>query len=142
MRPPSRLATAAIVAVCLAAPAAAGAFDPAYEADNFAKTGERMQYVTLTPEFQQRLAQQNVDDNADLAAIAAAEVGQGADARNFSGNVCFQRKQECAGDVRFYDWPDAGFGTRTPVLFTARNGATITGNVWATDAGPANRPGS
>jgi dienelactone hydrolase len=29
----------------------------------------------------------------------------------------------------------------TPVLYTARNGATISGSVWATRAGPARRPG-
>ena len=28
-----------------------------------------------------------------------------------------------------------------PVLFTARNGATLSGHVWATRAGPAQRPG-
>lgn len=138
----ARLAIAAtIAAAVMIVPAAAVAFDPDLEARNFAKTEERMQYVTLTPEFQARLTRQNIDDNPDLATIAAAEAGQGADARNFTGNICFQRKQECAGDVRFYDWPDGGVGTREPVLFGARNGATISGNVWAAAGGPAQRPG-
>ena len=136
-----RLWSAVAIVAAMIGPAAASAFDPGLEARNFAKTEERMQYVTLTPEFQARLTRQNAEDNADLAKIAAGEAGQGADARNFTGNVCFQRKQECAGDVRFYDWPQAGVGIRQPVLFGARNGATITGNVWAANGGPAERPG-
>ena len=134
-------AALAVALATLCVPAIAGAFDPALEAKNFAKTSERFQYVTATPEFQRRLTAQNIQDNVDLAEIAAAEANQGPDARNFSGNVCFQRKQECAGDVRFYDWPRAGFGTRDPVLFTARSGATITGNVWASNVGSVQRPG-
>ena len=137
----SRLGLGLAIVLTWALPATAFAFDPALEQKNFAKTGERMRYVTLTPEFQSRLTQQNVQDNADLAQIAAAEAPQGLDARDFSGNVCFQRKQECAGDVRFYDWPRAGFGIRQPVLFTARSGATISGNVWAAAGGAAKRPG-
>jgi dienelactone hydrolase len=34
-----------------------------------------------------------------------------------------------------------GYGIVRPVLFTARDGATISGHVWATVAGPAKRPG-
>ena len=61
-------------------------------------------------------------------------------ARNYTGNVCGHRTNECAGDVRFYDWAKQGFGIRRPVLFTARDGATISGNVWATRSGPRVRP--
>ena len=42
---------------------------------------------------------------------------------------------------RFYDWGAKGYGIVEPVLFTARNGATLSGHVWATKAGPAKRPG-
>ena len=128
-------------ALCVAASASAAlAFDPAVEGQNFAKTSERYAYVVGTPEFQARLQQQNVQDNADLAQIAAREAPAGADARNFTGNVCFQHKQECAGDVRFYDWAANGFGIRQEVMFGGRSGATISGNVWATRAGPPKRP--
>ena len=134
------LLLAVFAAVC-ATPALA--FDPEDETRNFAKTTEREAYVTKTPEFQARLAQQEADDNVDLAQIAADEAAvlPSQDQRNFTGNVCFQRKRECAGDVRFYDWAEQGFGMREPVLFTGRSGATISGNVWATEGGPAQRPG-
>ena len=103
-------------------PAAAQAFDPALEAKNFAKTGERMQYVTLTPEFQLRLQQANIANLADAVQIPVNDPE-----RNFTGNVCANGGNECAGDVRFYDWKDAGFGIVKPVLFTARNGSTLSG---------------
>jgi dienelactone hydrolase len=47
----------------------------------------------------------------------------------------------CAGDARLYDWAPKGYGTVDKVLWTARDGATISGRVWATKAGPAKRPG-
>jgi dienelactone hydrolase len=121
--------------VALAAPAAAGAFDPQSEATNYAKTGERMEYVTLTPEFQTRLIQANAQNLADAAQIPVHDPE-----RNFAGNICANGGNECAGDVRFYDWQDNGFGLVKPVLFTARNGSTISGRVWATTQGPAQRP--
>ena len=73
----SRLVAIALSSTALLIPAAAGAFDGELEARNYAKTAERMRYVTLTPEFQQRLTAQNLQDNVDLAAIAAAEAAQG-----------------------------------------------------------------
>lgn len=133
-------AVASSVLIALLTAATAIAFDPATEGQTFQKTSERYQYIVGTPEFQARLQRQNVDDNADLAQVAASEAAAGADARNFSGNVCFQHKQECAGDVRFLDWEANGFGISTPVLFGSRSGATISGKVWATRAGPDSRP--
>ena len=130
-----RLTAAVVMGGALVVVAAAQAFDPALEAKNFAKTSEREQYVTLTPEFQSRLTQANVDNLASYAAIKANDPE-----RDSSGNVCANGGQECAGDVRFYDWPDNGFGMREPVLFTARNGSTISGHVWATKSGPDKRP--
>ena len=111
------------------------AFDPALEAQNYAKVGERLAYVTLTPEFQLRLQQANIDNETSSAQIPVDDPE-----RNFAGNVCANGGNECAGDVRFYDWPEAGFGIREPVLFTARNGSTLSGHVWATRPGPAQRP--
>ncbi len=127
-------------AVTLVMPTIAQAFDPELEAKNFAKINERNEHIVLTPEFQTRLTQQSVQDNIDLVDIQALEsTADLEDRRNFFGNVCFQRKQQCSGDVRFYDWNGTA-GTRTPVLYTARSGATISGNVWATEEGPAERP--
>jgi dienelactone hydrolase len=122
-------------ATLLLAAVPASAFDAALEAKNFAKTSERMQYVTLTPEFQQRLIEANADNLAAAAEIAATDPE-----RNFAGNVCANGGQECAGDVRFYDWEKAGMGMVEPVLFTARNGSTISGRLWASVEGPSKRP--
>ena len=130
-----RLAVAAAVLGALMLAAVAQAFDPALEAKNFAKTSEREQYVTLTPEFQSRLVQANTENAASLAAIEANDPE-----RVFAGNVCANGGQECAGDVRFYDWKDNGFGIVKPVLFTARNGSTLSGHVWATKDGAAKKP--
>ena len=72
------------------------------------------------------MAAQNARDTTDLAQMLAADPE-----RDPLGNVCVHRTNECAGDVRFYDWDD-GLRPSSPVLFTARNGATLTGTVWAT----------
>jgi dienelactone hydrolase len=130
----ARVIAASVVAL-IAVPAAAFAFDAGLEAKNFAKILEREHYITLTPEFQARLAQQNLDSQQEDLHIQATDP-----ARNYTANICGHRTNECAGDVRFYDWQKQGFGLRTPVLFTARDGATLSGNVWATNAGPSKRP--
>jgi dienelactone hydrolase len=133
----------ALAAICLlaAAPAAALAFDPALEAKNFAKLEERNRYEVLTPEFQTRLQQQNVEEATSYELMLLNDPE-----RNPRANVCSRRGNECAGDVRFYDWgkdnctPSGACGMATPVLFTSRSGATLSGTVWATRAGPARRP--
>src|SRR4051794_37248545 len=136
MRRGYRIALSAL-AVTLAVPAASAlAFDPAQEAANFSKITERERYITATPAFQTRLQQQNAQDAIDYPQIIANDPE-----RNFVGNICSHRKNECAGDVRFYDWQKDGDGLMHPVLFTARDGATLSGTVWATRAGPENRPG-
>ena len=127
--------------VCLLATTAVAAVDPEAETQNFAKTSERDRYVTLTPEFLARLEEQNLSAPVEDAEIAAAEAPLGADQRNYAANICGHRARECAGDVRIYDWEENGFGSSETVLFGARNGATISGKVWATEAGPAKRPG-
>ena len=132
-----RLTGTVVAALTTAAVCAAGAqaFDPALEVKNFAKTTERMTYVTLTPEFQARLIQADAENLASFVQIPLSDPE-----RVYAGNVCANGGQECAGDVRFYDWKDTAFGIRTPVLFTARNGSTISGNVWAAKGGPAKKP--
>jgi hypothetical protein len=116
------------------APAVA-AFDPGVEAKNFSKTQER-QAIYDTPEYQAKLnavSQQNFTD----ALAAQAKDPE----RQFAGNLCANGGQACAGDVRLNDWGPKGYGIVQPVLFTARNGATLSGRIWATKAGPAKRPG-
>jgi len=120
----------------LAAASSAYAFDAAREAQNFSKITERERYLTATPEFQTELQKQNVRDSIQYPKIIANDPE-----RNFAANICAHRKNECAGDVRFYDWQKDGYGLKHPVLFTARDGATISGTVWATRSGPPKRPG-
>ena len=61
--------------------------------------------------------------------------------REFSTDLCGNGMDGCAGDTRLYAWQSHGYGIVRPFLFTARNGATLSGHVWATKKGPAKRPG-
>jgi dienelactone hydrolase len=111
--------------------AVAGMFNPATEAQNYSKINERAAIYT-TPAAQLLLRQ--VGTSNELAATQA----QAADPeRNFFATLCARGEDGCAGEFRLYDWK----GLVEPVLFTARNGATLSGHVWATRAGPAQRPG-
>ena len=123
-----------VVAVLVGA-GVAGAFDPVVEALNYNKGNER-QTIYDTPDYQLQLFQ--VSEANEQAAFAA----QAADPeRQFQTDLCSRGENGCAGDVRLYDWGPKGYGIVQPVLFTARNGATLSGHVWATKAGPAQRPG-
>ncbi len=110
-------------------------FSPLTELQNFSITQER-QSVYDTPEYQARLAEQSVLNGTEALAAQAADPG-----RFFTNNLCWNGDNGCAGDVRLYDWQRNGYGIVRRVLFTARDGATISGRVWATAAGPARRPG-
>jgi dienelactone hydrolase len=127
-------ALAAVMAMVCASSAAA-AFDPVVEAKDFSKTQER-QTIYDTPQYQLELRRIGAQNSADALAAQAADPE-----RSFQGNLCAGGQDGCAGDVRLYDWEAKGYGIVEPVLFTARNGATISGHVWATKAGPAQRPG-
>jgi hypothetical protein len=71
------------------------------------------------------------------AAAIAAAVALGL-LRQFQTDLCVRGENGCAGDARLYD---KGYGLVQPVLFTARDGATIAAHVWATRAAaPAKRP--
>ena len=130
------LAAALLIAPAIPAVAAEGdPVDPELESRNFAKTSEREQYLTLTPEFQTRLTQANAEAAASFAEIQASDPE-----RVFAGNVCANNGNECAGDVRFHDWENTKGAIVKPVLWTQRNGSTISGRVWATKRGPAKRP--
>ena len=123
-----------IVAAALVA-APAHAFDPNVEAQNYNKGSER-QDVYDTPQYTALLAQvSTANERAALTAQAADPE------RQFQTDLCARGENGCAGDARLYDWGPAGYGVVKPVLFTARNGATLSGHVWATRTGPAHRPG-
>src|SRR3954468_24132318 len=124
--------TILVAAILLFAPASArAALDPVVEAKNYAKTSERQALYDSPPG---RLLLQEVSQRNLTAALQA----QANDPeREFVTDVCWNGGDGCAGDARLYAWP----GLVAPVLFTARNGATLSGHVWATRAGPASRPG-
>src|SRR5215469_15927753 len=132
-------ATATLVVVALpAVPAAANpptTFNPVVEAQNFSITQQR-QAVYDTPSYQAALAADSAASTAQALAAEAADPG-----RFFTDDLCWNLSNGCAGDIRLNDWAANGDGIVRPVLFTARNGATLSGHVWATVAGPARRPG-
>jgi dienelactone hydrolase len=119
--------------VALAAPPAS--FDPLVEAQNFSITQQR-QAIYDTPEYQAQLTADSATSLSEALTTQAADPG-----RFFTNNLCWNRGNGCAGDIRLNDWVANGYGISDPVLFTARNGATLSGRVWATVGGPAKRPG-
>jgi len=131
-----------LVGLGLALSSAAGAFafDTEYEARNYAKINERAAY-DYTPQFNALLAQQGAENELQAAQILAADGPQSSEGRDPTGNLCFHHMNGCAGDVRLYGWGREGDGVVYPVLFTQRNGATLSGHVWMTKSGPAKRPG-
>ncbi len=123
--------------VAFAAPASApAAFDPLYEQQNYGKIDERAKRDAADPEFQRLLREAGVRRQAEKEQIRLED-----HERDFTANLCSNHMDGCAGDVRMYDWADRGAGLRQPVLWTARNGATISGHLWMTRSGPPRRPG-
>ncbi len=134
----SSVAAAAAVTATVGVPlasASAKSFNPVVEAQNYSKLTER-QAIYLTPQYQALLREVSTQNTAAAVAMQAADPG-----RTFADDLCWNGNDGCAGDVRLYDWQAKGYGIVTPVLFTARSGATLSGHVWATKAGPAKRPG-
>jgi len=132
-------ATAAAV-LLVVGPSVANAFTPRQwtpttEAENFAKVEER-QTIYNTPAYQVLLRTVSLQN---AAAAAAEQIND--PQREFADHVCRSGDDGCAGDARLYRWQAAGYGIVRPVYYTARDGATISGHVWATRSGPASRPG-
>lgn len=110
-------------------------FNPLVEAANYSITLQR-QTIYDTPAYQEQLTADSVSNGAQALATQAADPG-----RFFTDDLCWNLGNGCAGDIRLYNWGPDGYGIVRPVLFTARDGATISGHVWATVAGPRKRPG-
>ena len=135
-RTSGRVALAALAAaLVLSAPAAA--YDPEQDAANRAKSAEREREHSA-PEYQAELRTRSAQNASDAAQILATDPERAAGGAGET--ACFTYGQSCAGDIRLYDFQPRGRGLVTPVLWTARNGSTVTGHVWATRAGPARRP--
>lgn len=119
------------------APAAGGEgdpVDPAQEAANFSKTGERAPDY-LTPKALADQATQGAESFTGGLAEQVTDPG-----RLFLTDVCWSKSLACGGDTRLAHWEERGYGIVEPVHFVARNGSTMAGHVWATKAGPAKRP--
>ena len=110
--------------------------NPVVETENLSITQQR-QTVYDTPQYQTQLAIDSADSTARALATEAADPG-----RFFTDDLCWNLSNGCAGDIRMNNWAADGYGLVRPVLFTACDGATISGHVWATVAGPASSPGS
>ena len=135
-----RVALAGTVLALLFAPAAAQAnpptvFNPVQELQNFSITQQR-QMIYDTPSYQLELAADGLESGEEALTAEAADPN-----RFFTDDLCWNLTNGCAGDIRLNNWATNGYGLVRPVLFTARDGATISGHVWATVAGPAKRPG-
>jgi hypothetical protein len=110
-------------------------FNPVVEAKNYSMIEQR-QAVYDTPQYQSKLAADSINGWVNGMLTQAADPG-----RFFIDDLCWSHGNGCAGDIRLNNWATNGYGLVRPVLFTARNGATISGHVWATVAGPRKRPG-
>jgi dienelactone hydrolase len=108
-------------------------FEPALEAENFSITQQR-QAIYDTPEYQLLLAEQGAANHKE-----ATEEQLNDSERLFSDDLCFEGENGCAGDVRLYNWEKNNYGRVKHVLFTARNGATISARVWTAN-NPALHP--
>jgi dienelactone hydrolase len=110
-------------------------FNPLVEAQNYSITLQR-QAIYDTLAYQEQLTADTVANGAQALAAQARDPG-----RLFITDLCWDLGNGCAGDIRLNNWASNGYGLVRPVLFTARDGATLSGHVWATVAGPAKRPG-
>ncbi len=134
------MALASIVALAAAAAAPAATYDPLYEARNYAKINERAA-SDYTPQFEAQLATQGAANETQGAQILATDGPTAPYGRDPTGNLCFHHMNGCAGDVRLYGWSNFHNALVYPVLFTQRNGSTLSGHVWMTRSGPVKRPG-
>ena len=137
-----RLAGIAAVALAAVMAPAAHAFDAAREADNYSKISERYAHVYgLDATYQENLRTQGAENELEAQRILLTDGPTAPFGRDFTGNLCAHKQDGCAGDIRYYPWKDTAGATVKPVLFTARNGSTISGHVWTSDACTKNCPG-
>lgn len=130
------LVVAALLAC--AAPVLAAEYSSEGEARNYSKINERSQHEHGTPEYRALMQERGLESEMELTEIRLKDPE-----RDMSGNLCRHHYDGCAGDIRLWPkhWAAGGHGIVEPVLFGARNGAVLSGHVWATRSGPAVRPG-
>ena len=109
--------------------------DPRAEARNFAKTQERASDY-LTPEGVAGAGRGGRGVLRRRARRAGRRTRDGC-----SSPTCAGRRPRAAAATRASTTGTrAGYGISKPVHFVARNGSTLAGHVWATEAGPEKRP--
>jgi pimeloyl-ACP methyl ester carboxylesterase len=113
----------------------ATSFNLVVEAEDYSNVLER-QSLYLQPAYQLQLREVSAQNS-----VAALQMELHDPQREFESDLCWNGEDGCAGDTRLYDWETNGDGIVRPFLFTARNGAQLSGHVWATRSGPARRPG-
>ena len=60
--------------------------------------------------------------------------------RLFLTDLCWSKSLACGGDTRLQHWEERATGSSSPSHFTARNGSTMAGHVWATRRVRRKRP--
>ncbi len=120
------LLTLIVAATALVVASPAFAFDAQREASNLLKTQERFRYDHSSPEYQLGLRVEGAREALELAALLVGSPG-----RN-PLTLCAVHNDGCAGDVRMYDWGRRGLGLVVPVEYANRNGAVVSGHLWAT----------
>jgi dienelactone hydrolase len=99
-------------------------FEPVLEAENFSITQQR-QTIYDTPDYQAQLLQQGIANREEATTEQLTDPE-----RLFFDDLCYGGDNGCAGDVRLYGWEKDGYGRVRKVLFTARDGATISARIW------------
>ncbi len=113
---------------------AARHFNAQVELTNFSIT---LQRAAVTDRLSYQLLLRRIGLRNEAASL---QIQRRDPARSYP-DLCGNGMDGCAGDVRLYNWQSKHFGIVRPFLFTARDGATLSGHVWATRRGPAKRPG-
>lgn len=113
---------ATAVAVLVAAQPALA--DDARESRNVAKSGERWAHEQADAEYQLALRRRNVAALRERNGILLR------DPERNPTTLCSSHFDGCAGDPRMYDFAGR-HGVSTPIGFTNRYGAHVSGHVWA-----------
>jgi dienelactone hydrolase len=100
------------------------AYDPQAETYNLAKSRERHQQDAASPGYQEQIALQSLDGTVGLGEALAQNPGR------LPANPCAANLDLCAGDPRLYDW-GGRYGVVRPIHYVNRNGALISGHLWA-----------
>ncbi len=131
----------AVSMVAAAVPGVAAAmppttFNPVVEAQNFSITQQR-QAIYDTPQYQTAAGGRSASRTPPTRSPSRPPTRGGSSPTTCAGT----RATAAPATSVSTTGAAAGYGIVRPVLFTARDGATLSGHVWATVAGPAKRPG-